>query len=145
MKISAKWLTAGFLLVTLTVTAQYSIQWFSIDGGGGTSTNGQYSLSGSIGQPDAGTLSGGNFTLAGGFWAVVSTPGSPIISITRSNQNVILSWPASAEGWLLYESGILTTNSASWGSPGYGYQTNDATISVAVPLSPGNKFFMLKK
>ena len=32
----------------------YQIDWFTIDGGGGTSTGGVYSVSGTIGQPDAG-------------------------------------------------------------------------------------------
>lgn len=51
------------------VWAQPSIPWYTVDGGGGTSTGGVYSLSGTIGQPDAGVLSGGTFTLTGGFWA----------------------------------------------------------------------------
>ena len=47
----------------------FEIQWFSIDGGGSLSSNGGgYSLSGTIGQPDAGVISGGNFTVQGGFW-----------------------------------------------------------------------------
>ena len=38
----------------------YSIAWYKISGGGGTSTNGQYALSGTIGQHDAGTaMTGG--------------------------------------------------------------------------------------
>lgn len=37
-------------------------------GGGGTSSNGDYSLSGMIGQPDADVLSGGGYTLSGGFF-----------------------------------------------------------------------------
>lgn len=53
--------------------AQFVIDWSTIDGGGGTSTGGEFSLSGTAGQPDAGTLTGGNFELVGGFWAV-STP-----------------------------------------------------------------------
>ena len=41
----------------------------TIDGGGITfSTGGDVELSGTIGQPDAGTLRGGEFTLTGGFW-----------------------------------------------------------------------------
>jgi hypothetical protein len=49
--------------------ASYAIDWFTIDGGGAmASSNGEYSLSGTIGQPDAGTLSGGPHTLEGGFW-----------------------------------------------------------------------------
>jgi hypothetical protein len=46
-----------------------AIVWHTIDGGGGTSTGRGFSLSGTIGQPDAGTMSGGSFTLQGGFWA----------------------------------------------------------------------------
>ena len=48
----------------------YDLSWYTIDGGGGTSTGGSFSLSGTIGQPDAGVpLTGGAFTLTGGFWA----------------------------------------------------------------------------
>ena len=39
----------------LSASAQpYTIDWWTIDGGGGTSTGGVYSVSGTIGQPDAG-------------------------------------------------------------------------------------------
>src|SRR5580765_2937247 len=50
----------------------YAIDWFSIDGGGGTSSGGAFSLSGTIGQPDANPqpMSGGNFSLIGGFWSL---------------------------------------------------------------------------
>ena len=69
-KLTHLW-SLGFTL-GLEVSAQsYNIDWSTIDGGGGTSTNGQYSLTGTIGQPDAGAMSGGNFTLQGGFWGVV--------------------------------------------------------------------------
>lgn len=48
----------------------YDLSWYTIDGGGATfSTGGSYSLGGSIGQPDAGVVSGGSYTLNGGFWA----------------------------------------------------------------------------
>jgi len=47
----------------------YDLSWWSIDGGGMMNASvGEYSLSGAIGQPDAGALSGGAYTLAGGFW-----------------------------------------------------------------------------
>jgi hypothetical protein len=45
----------------------YTLDWFTVDGGGGTSNGGSYALNGTIGQPDAGTLSGGSYTLDGGF------------------------------------------------------------------------------
>ena len=51
--------------------AGFEITWYSIDGGGGMrSTGGDFELSGTIGQPDAGRMSGGDFTLTGGFWAI---------------------------------------------------------------------------
>lgn len=47
----------------------YDLAWHTIDGGGGTSAGGAFALSGTIGQPDAGVpLTGGAFTLEGGFW-----------------------------------------------------------------------------
>jgi len=53
----------------------YAIDWFTIDGGGGTSTGGGYSLSGSIGQPDAGPAqAGGSYALQGGFWVGLLGP-----------------------------------------------------------------------
>lgn len=53
--------------------AQLQINWSTIDGGGGTSAGGSFTLSGTMGQPDAGVLSGGSFAVSGGFWAVVQT------------------------------------------------------------------------
>jgi hypothetical protein len=49
--------------------ASYTLGWYTVDGGGGTSAGGGYSLSGTIGQADAGRLSGGTYTVGGGFWA----------------------------------------------------------------------------
>jgi hypothetical protein len=47
----------------------YSLDWWTADGGGGISAGGDYLLSGTIGQPDAGpALAGGNYRLEGGFW-----------------------------------------------------------------------------
>ena len=62
-------LIISLLLITAAVHAQqYSIDWYKTSGGGGTSTNGQYSVTGTIGQPDAGgAMSGGSYSLTGGF------------------------------------------------------------------------------
>jgi len=61
------------LLVGSSVLAQsgggYDLTWNTVDGGGYTfSAGGNYSLSGTVGQADAGVLSGGFYTLVGGFW-----------------------------------------------------------------------------
>ena len=62
------------LAVPLMAYAQsgggFDLTWSALDGGGGTVSAGAgYSLGGTLGQTDAGTLTGGGFTLTGGFWA----------------------------------------------------------------------------
>lgn len=53
----------------------YDLTWNTIDGGGATfSTGGTYSLGGTIGQYDVGTLVGGSYVLAAGFWKGGVTP-----------------------------------------------------------------------
>lgn len=50
----------------------YEISWYTIDGGGVQNLiGGTYSLSGTIGQFDAGAQSGGSYTLNGGYWVEV--------------------------------------------------------------------------
>lgn len=68
--------SAGLLVCVLLLLASGlayastdpAIPWWTADGGGGTSSAGNYSLSGTIGQADAGAMTGGNYRLAGGFW-----------------------------------------------------------------------------
>ena len=64
--------TGGVLLVVLAASViadEFEISRSTIDGGGVIlSTGGDFELSGTIGQPDAGTMAGGDFSLSGGFW-----------------------------------------------------------------------------
>ncbi len=47
----------------------YEIPWYSVDSGGAMNlTGGSYTLSGTIGQFDAGLQNGGAYNLNGGFW-----------------------------------------------------------------------------
>ena len=68
------------VLVALVVQAQtnaaapllngYELPWSTADGGGAMfSAGGDYSLGGTIGQPDAGAMSASGYTLLGGFWS----------------------------------------------------------------------------
>jgi hypothetical protein len=62
------------LFAAVTVAADdFSLDWWTVDGGGEMrTTGGDFELSGTVGQPDAGaTMAGGDFELAGGFWAGV--------------------------------------------------------------------------
>ena len=48
----------------------YDLTWNTIDGGGTTfATGGGYELGGTIGQADAGVMSGGAYVLGDGFWS----------------------------------------------------------------------------
>ena len=70
------------LLAAAPVLAQsgagYDLTWSTVDGGGQTfSSGGSYSLGGTAGQPDAGLLAGGGYSLAGGFWSGGAPAGAP--------------------------------------------------------------------
>jgi hypothetical protein len=132
------------MLLPLSGFAQpFSIDWFNVAGGGGTSTGGTYEVSGTIGQPDAGTpLSGGNYSVTGGFWSfisVVQTPGTPTLTITYSGNQAIVSWPPSVSGWTLQTNTTLA--SGSWGD----YLGTVANNSVTNSPPKVNLFFRLKQ
>jgi hypothetical protein len=136
-------LTCGFCLVA---RGQYSIDWSTIGGGGGTSTGGVYSVTGTIGQYAAGNaMSGGNYTVTGGFWSlltVVQTPGAPLLSITHLGNKVIVSWPVSPGGLSLQQNGNLA-NAAGWSTYGGTVSTNNGVNSITLTLPAGNLFFRL--
>jgi len=135
-----------FGLLPATSSAQsYSIDWYKIAGGGGTSTGGTYAVSGTIGQPDAsGAMSGGNYSVTGGFWSliqVVQTPGAPTLYISRAGNVVTLYWQ-DVTGWNLIQSGVLTTPVGSWTAGGTPTVTG-GTNYVNLTNVSGNQFFRL--
>ncbi len=142
------WLGLLALLLPLDARAQsYSIDWWSIDGGGGTSTGGVYAVTGTIGQPDAGHMSGSNYMLDAGFWsliAAVQTPGAPMLSITRLGNSVIVSWPSPGTGFGLQQNGNLA-NPNGWSIFGGTISDNGSTRSVTITPPIGNLFFRLKQ
>jgi hypothetical protein len=145
------WSGVAILFATaggLSTSAQnYSIDWYKISGGGGTSANGQYSLSGTIGQPDAsGAMTGGRYSVTGGFWSLISvvqTPGAPNLAIAQSGNSVIVSWPNTANYTLQQNSNL--TLSAGWATSGYAVTTNSppGTNSVTITPPTGSLFFRL--
>ena len=81
-----------FLTAASVVLAQsggdYDLSWSTVDGGGGKfSTGGVYALGGTIGQADVGSMSGGGYTLAGGFWSeAVSVPAAKKLYLPMINR-----------------------------------------------------------
>jgi len=126
---------------------QYSIDWYKIAGGGGTSTGGVYSVNGTIGQPDAGgPMIGGNYSLTGGFWALISvlqTPGLPDLIITHAGNSVIVSWPDTGSYNLQQNANLASAN--GWATSGYTVITANGTNSITVNNPAGNLFFRLAK
>jgi hypothetical protein len=140
-----------FLLSAFCLQAwgqSYSIDWYKIAGGGGTSTGGTYTVSGTIGQHDAGgPMTGGNYSLTGGFWsliAVVQTPGLPLLTITLNSQlsTVTVSWPDTGSYTLLQNSNLA---GGSWTTSGYTITTSNGTNSITITPPTGNLFFRLKQ
>src|SRR6185437_2368769 len=125
----------------------YSIDWYKIAGGGGTSSNGQYSVSGTIGQHDAGgPMTGGNYSLTGGFWSllsVVQTPGSPAIRIFLTATNTaVIAWPSSATGFTLQVNGDL--NGTTWNTVGNPVNVVGSENQVVITPPTGRNFYRLK-
>jgi len=126
----------------------YTIDWSTIDGGGGTSTGGVYTVSSTIGQPDAGpVMSGGNYALQGGFWGIIAAvqmPGAPYLIVMRSNNAVVVSWPSPSTGWDLQQNTNSVT-SVNWSNVTSGIQDDGTTKTLVVNPPTGNKFYRLFK
>jgi hypothetical protein len=107
---------AVFFTTQRASAQNYLIDWHQVAGGGDTSTGGTYSVTGTIGQHDAGIgMTGGVYSLTGGFWSlasVVQTTGRPALSISYSSNSVIVSWQ-SQNGWALQQNPNLNTP-AGW-------------------------------
>ena len=141
----------GFLLAWVAMGcsgADYTIDWWSADGGGGSSTGGVYSVTGTIGQPDAGTMSGGGYSLTGGFWGVVAAvqnPPAPLLTVTRSNTTVVVAWPGPEAGWKLQATTALRPGGSVWTEIPPPYVTNGPSLFYFEAPPLGNKFYRLHK
>lgn len=138
-------------LLTPALHAQsYSINWHKVAGGGGNSagTNDStvYSVSGTIGQHDAGgAMSGGSYSLTGGFWSLISvvqTAGLPNLTIAHAGNSVVVSWPNTGNYSLQQNSNLAA--SAGWRTSGYSVITNaNGMNSITIAPPAGNLFFRL--
>ena len=89
-------------------------------------------------------MTGGQYLLTGGFWALISavqTPGLPDLIITHSGNRVIVSWPDTGS-YSLQQNGNLA-NTGGWVTSGYTITTVNGTNSVTITQRMGNLFFRL--
>ena len=76
----------------------YDLSWWTADGGGGTWSSGDsLTLGGTAGQPDAGDLAGGTYTLQGGFWDIYEQQGE--LTIVKTAEDL--------DGAPLYEDDVV--------------------------------------
>lgn len=134
----------GIILPVASNAQPYSINWYKVSGGGGTSGNNQYTFSGTVGQHDAGgPMTGGRYSLTGGFWAlnsVVQTPGAPKLYVSHSGNTVTVYWQ-DVSGWTLQQNNELRLP-ANW-TDSAGVTTANGTNYLNVTPPTGNLFFRL--
>jgi hypothetical protein len=129
-----------------TAAQEARVDWFSIDGGGGSSSGGIYSVSATIGQLDVGAMSGGEYSMQGGFWSILALEPDvvPLLRIARGDPtHVLILWPAPSAGWTLEESPTLGP-SANWTPVGAPVNVNGTENTVTQPVTPGGRFYRLR-
>jgi hypothetical protein len=129
-------LTALLLGPLSLALAQFAIPWSTLAAGGGTSSGGVFRVTGTVGQPDAGgVMTGGNFTLTGGFWALplaVQTPDAPTLTILPAAPGfATISWsPATGTTWVLQYTPTLEP--PAWADAPSG-ASNPVTVPATLP------------
>jgi hypothetical protein len=143
-------LLGAAVLVYAQVGGGYDLSWNTVDGGGGTfSAGGIYTLGGTIGQPDAGQMSGGVYGLTGGFWGVaapvlvghVSWQGRTVgtnayrlpITLTLklgSTEVNYASQPTDASGYFSTSVGSLPNGTYNWRVKDPKYLANAGTVTL---------------
>lgn len=138
-------------LIVLLPIAGYAgdfvIDSHTISPGGTISSGGNFGLTGTIGQPDAGKLSGGNFTLDGGFLSgvvLVQTENAPQLSIQLNGGTAIISWSTVGSTGYILEESVNLTSPSPWNTSGSAIITSGSTKNATVPAS-GIKFYRLRK
>lgn len=137
-------IASAFAVMAANLRAQtYSLDWSNIAAGGGASTNGPYSVSGAIGQHDAGgPMTNSQYSVVGGFWVlpvVVQTPGAPTLYVTNAAPGfATVWWTPATPGFVLQET--LSVAPTRWLNSPSG-ANNPATVSATLPA----KFYRLNK
>jgi len=125
----------------------FLINGHTLSGGGGSSAGGSYTVKGTLGQPAAGALGAGNYSINAGFWAIISpvqTPGAPLLTLSATSTNtVVLSWPSPSTGFVLQQSPAGA--GTNWVDVAQAPFDNGTTKSVLVSPRSGNLFFRLTK
>jgi hypothetical protein len=142
-------LAVGLFALAIRSQAQnFSIDWFTIDGGGGTSADEVFTVSGTLGQADAGgPMVGEGFVVEGGFWSIIAAvqmPDAPELSIQVTTANTaVISWDSAATGFGLQQNNDL--NTTNWVASTNAVTDNGSTKFIIINPPSGNRFYRLFK
>ena len=154
MSATPKWLLPSMLALAIGLgvggAQDYSLIRSTIDGGGGRSAGGRYTVDATIGQPDVGDAGGGRYSLAGGYWGaihVIQAPEGPRLSIgyDAEGDRFTVSWTLPDDGWVLDSSADLGLGSPWTEIPAEEYQHNDTHRFVVIEATGGRGFFRLRR
>ena len=132
----------AFLFFISAARAQYSIDWFTMDGGGGSGVAGTFAMDGTLGQIDAVIGTTGAHVLHGGYWALVDEP-LPLLHIFHFKDNIILAWPDPSPGFVLQASPELLP--ATWTDVAIAPQIIDGEKQVTWGPPTSRHFFRLRR
>jgi hypothetical protein len=137
---------AALTCMNANLHAQLTVDWSVSGGGGGTSTNVQYSVSGTIGQPATEAMSAGTYTVQSGFWgliAAIQTPGAPRLQILNLRTNAVaLVWPSTSTKFILQQN--TSPNTTNWVAVNTTPSDDGTNRSVVIYPAAGNRYFRLK-
>jgi len=125
----------------------FALDWFAIAPAGGASSGGSYQLAATLGQPLAGTMQGGAYSVVGGFDSVLGelAPAQlPRLRLALAPPNSVqVSWPAAAQGWVLQQSSNLGP-AASWTDVTATVVVIGTDSTVTLPRTVSGQFFRLR-
>jgi hypothetical protein len=129
------------------VSQEFAIEAYSIEALGATSRGGEFTLSGSVGQVEPELMTGGEFSLVGNFWALITavqTPGFPKLTVELTGEESIrITWPDSHDGYRLEENSTLFPG--GWAPVSGTPVAVPGGFEILVAPTAGQSFFRLHK
>ena len=116
--LSAALFYAGSRTLPARTVGGLEITAWTVDGGGGVSTGGTFSLYGVAGQPDAGTLTGNTFTLYGGFLHPAAAASGGSTCPTSQSASIVTNGSGAFNAVWCGQDVTLAALDASYGAPG---------------------------
>lgn len=133
-----------------TAGAQTTIDWFTLDAAGGASSSASYLINSTAGQNDVGSSApaSANYRIIPGFWALENlgpATSVPVLTITLSEANVILSWPSPSTGFVLQQADTFSILPVAWANTPGAVSDNGFTRSITIPHNQARTFYRLRR